>query len=769
MLAALGQLWSFVDFFHPETERHSNWDKALAEAIPRIDDNTSDSEFAEVIEGMLRHLSDPSTQFKRMSRSDFDATNHVIALQLLDPSAEAVPAKNPSAEHLLNGLPELQWHGPVPVVRINDPSVFSTANESEILTRLNEIAASLLDEISVVIDLRCTVMPRDKPLMKSMLEASDLMHALTDVVLQPPEKIVRHYHGLKPSSGTSSGGYAKFRKSYPADLIYPLPRKSVSKETVFLINRYSVLPFSAVALQMKSKACILSEEDHSGDLVDLCARLRIPNVGDVLVRLSEFGGYETTKGGFRVNQILNDETHPLAGPRQLNMFENRTDRALEWAVEQVLKRGAFESPYTVQPISKSKKILAKQKFPSRENRLIAAYKIWLILTLFFPYKDLMEKHPDEILLEFIPLLDACANAREYALTISKMMAHTADTHVNVYSSEMESHHGTGAPPVVVRMIEDLPVVTCISPTLEETELQIGDVIESIDGKPVFDLLAAVKPVVAASTPQSEQLRKLALVLRGKEDSEMKLGIARGEKRFVIRVMRTGGNTRIFWTQRNSGDIVRLLQEGRIGYADLARLTKAQVQPMFEKFKRTKGIIFDMRGYPNGTAWSIAPRLLTSATAAAERKVRGVVYSNVKAALFKCSMNPDPEGNEFPLWHHFEQPIPWSDEWKYFGKTVLLIDETAISQAEHTGLFFKAANNTTFIGTATAGANGDVTIFSLPGSIRVSMSGQSVEYPDGTRLQRVGLIPDIEVKPTIYGIRNGVDEILNRAIEYITES
>ena len=35
---------------------------------------------------------------------------------------------------------------------------------------------------------------------------------------------------------------------------------------------------------------------------------------------------------------------------------------------------------------------------------------------------------------------------------------------------------------------------------------------------------------------------------------------------------------------------------------------AAVDDMFERFKETRAIIFDMRGYPHGTAWAIAPRL-----------------------------------------------------------------------------------------------------------------------------------------------------------------
>jgi hypothetical protein len=57
---------------------------------------------------------------------------------------------------------------------------------------------------------------------------------------------------------------------------------------------------------------------------------------------------------------------------------------------------------------------------------------------------------------------------------------------------------------------------------------------------------------------------------------------------------------------------------------------------------------------------------------------------------------------------FLQRLPRTDKFRYHGKTVLLIDERTMSQAEHTGLFFEAANGTQFIGSPTAGANGDVT-------------------------------------------------------------
>jgi C-terminal processing protease CtpA/Prc len=55
---------------------------------------------------------------------------------------------------------------------------------------------------------------------------------------------------------------------------------------------------------------------------------------------------------------------------------------------------------------------------------------------------------------------------------------------------------------------------------------------------------------------------------------------------------------------------------------------------------------------------------------------------------------------------------------------------------------------------------------LPGGISVVFTGLGVYYPDGTPTQRIGIVPDIVIKPTLKGFRAGRDEVLERAIEYI---
>jgi C-terminal processing protease CtpA/Prc len=163
----------------------------------------------------------------------------------------------------------------------------------------------------------------------------------------------------------------------------------------------------------------------------------------------------------------------------------------------------------------------------------------------------------------------------------------------------------------------------------------------------------------------------------------------------------------------------------------------------------------MRGYPRGTAWAIAPRLNVKGARVGARFRRPVLVGV-----------PEPDEPHPSL--AFEQRLPElpAGAAVYRGKTVMLIDDRAISQAEHTGLFFEAAAGTVFIGTPTAGANGDVTSLLLPGGLTVWFTGHDVRHADGRPLQRVGLQPTIRVEPTVAGLRAGRDEVLERAVRWL---
>jgi len=118
---------------------------------------------------------------------------------------------------------------------------------------------------------------------------------------------------------------------------------------------------------------------------------------------------------------------------------------------------------------------------------------------------------------------------------------------------------------------------------------------------------------------------------------------------------------------------------------------------------------------------------------------------------------------------FRQTIPERTGDVYKGKVVVLIDETAVSQAEHSCLFLESAADVTFIGMPTAGVDGDVTTLVLPGGLTVRFTGVAVRHIDGRQLQRVGIQPNIKVEPTAKGIAESRDEILEAAISFLQKT
>lgn len=169
----------------------------------------------------------------------------------------------------------------------------------------------------------------------------------------------------------------------------------------------------------------------------------------------------------------------------------------------------------------------------------------------------------------------------------------------------------------------------------------------------------------------------------------------------------------------------------------------------QKFINTKGIIIDIRNYPS----SFVPFLLGSY----------FVSDTTPFVKFTIS-NPENPG-EFNYTPVLVIPKP---ERFYQGRLLVLVNEETHSQAEYTAMAFRAGDNTTIVGSQTSGADGNVSKIVLPGGLYTRISGIGVYYPDGSETQCFGIVPDIKIEPTIKGIREGRDELLEKAIEIIKQ-
>jgi C-terminal processing protease CtpA/Prc len=191
-----------------------------------------------------------------------------------------------------------------------------------------------------------------------------------------------------------------------------------------------------------------------------------------------------------------------------------------------------------------------------------------------------------------------------------------------------------------------------------------------------------------------------------------------------------------------------LIEPDIAYLYPGSLKRGEITQIIPEIAKTKGLVIDLRSYPSDfIVFSLGEYLMPKTTSF-------VKFSNgsvTTPGLFTVSD---------------ELKVGKENSDHYKGKVVILINETTQSQAEYTTMALRTAPRATVIGSTTAGADGNVSQFFLPGGISTMISGIGVYYPDGKETQRVGIVPDIVVKPTIKGIRAGRDEPLEKAIEII---
>lgn len=391
-------------------------------------------------------------------------------------------------------------------------------------------------------------------------------------------------------------------------------------------------------------------------------------------------------------------------------------------------------------------------YPDSGFRLLSLYRYWNMMQYFFPYKYLTDKDWNTVLKEYIPKFIKAKNELEYELVATKLIGEINDTHANLWGGNDKVHRKRGEyyPPFKLRFIENKFVVTdYYNPEFKAvSKVKAGDVITHINERPVTSIVDSISPYYPASNKTSK-LRDISRDLLRSNKKEISIKFISNNQNKQHRLpLYEKGDLNLDW-YKWEGECYKIL-DGNIGYITLQFIKKEDIPAIKEAFKDTKGIIIDIRNYPS----TFVPFLLGTYFVSENRPFAKFTRGNIN--------NP----GEFILEKGVEIPKPKET---YKGKLVVLINEDSQSQSEYTAMAFRAGDNTTIVGSTTAGADGNVARFYLPGGLLTRISGIGVYYPNGTETQRVGIIPDIEVKPTIEGIKNGIDEPLQKAIEIINNN
>jgi C-terminal processing protease CtpA/Prc len=98
--------------------------------------------------------------------------------------------------------------------------------------------------------------------------------------------------------------------------------------------------------------------------------------------------------------------------------------------------------------------------------------------------------------------------------------------------------------------------------------------------------------------------------------------------------------------------------------------------------------------------------------------------------------------------------------------VFLADGRAISYAETAMGIVEHYKLGDIVGEPTAGTNGNVNPFKLPGGYAVSWTGMKVLKHDGSQHHGIGILPTVPASRTRKGVAEGKDEILLRGVEVV---
>ena len=361
--------------------------------------------------------------------------------------------------------------------------------------------------------------------------------------------------------------------------------------------------------------------------------------------------------------------------------------------------------------------------------------LWNLTQHFWPYFDVV--HPDwEAALDRALTRTLRDRTREdHVHTLWLMTALLEDGHVTVRAQDRSPY---GSTPLVFKRVDGRVVVSDSGDSLARR----GDVVRSIDGRAVKALMDSAM-ATRSGTEGWRRFASLRALDRGAPGTIARFEVERGGQVSTLAIPRSEKPA----VPPRTPDPVAQIEPG-IWYVDLARSRMSQIDSVMTELAQAKGVVFDARGYPNGTHL-VLPHLTDSP---------------MQSAIWRIprTIRPDRVG-----------PAGWDESGRWNmpplqprlnGRMVFLIGPGAISYAESVMGIVEAYHLGELVGEATAGCNGNINRFALPGGIEASWTGMRVLKHDGSEHMGIGIKPTVPVAATMAGIRSGHDEVLERGVE-----
>lgn len=396
-------------------------------------------------------------------------------------------------------------------------------------------------------------------------------------------------------------------------------------------------------------------------------------------------------------------------------------------------------------------------YSNEANRLTTMFYYWNVINYFFPYRNIMDQPWDSTLYQFIPLIREATSVIDFHSTFLKLVTRINDTHGGVTSSSVLTNSfwgGNKMPFIYFTRVDSLCVVSKVQ---NIPGVSPGDILTHLKGIPIQEIEDSLVFYIPASTPAALYNDMYYKMLQGELMTTLNFTFLDSNNSTY-----TTAATRLLyisnwfgWRWDNGLTSSYFITSCGYGYVNMGMLEPTEVFGMYNALKDTPTIIFDIRNYPNGTLWDIGPLLFP-----------GPIISTITydPALTYDSLNH----YYLPGWYYQDNDYnflgTWSNPDAYSGNVYILVNQETLSQAEYTCQYFSFHPNSKVFGTQTSGVDGNISYLTLPGGITTYFTSLGWYYADGYQQQRNGVKIDTVVSPTVAGIRQGTDEILEAAFD-----
>jgi hypothetical protein len=373
-------------------------------------------------------------------------------------------------------------------------------------------------------------------------------------------------------------------------------------------------------------------------------------------------------------------------------------------------------------------------------RLADTLVAWNAFRHFYPYWTEAEVDWDALLAVHIANSYSAGSRDAHRRALQLLVADARDGHGLVSDIGRPPQ---GALPVQLRIIEGQLVVTATA----IRDIPVGAVVTAVNEVAASERIAE-EMKLASGTMQWKQILAARRIVVCERGTAVKLTFTLAKE--AARELETPCDQQQPPAEK-SPDSMTEIASG-IWYVDLTRTTIEQATPTLPKLASAKGIVFDLRGYPTNIGQWILPYLITAAN-----DDHWMHIANIDGPFGRIS------GWQSFGWHL----MPVSPH--LGARRVFLTDARAISYSESVLGYVADLKLATIIGSATAGANGNVVTFKVPSGFAIRFTGMLVTGHDGRAQHHlVGVKPDIQLEPTIAGIRAGQDELLEQALAVLRQ-